>query len=308
MQTQLNFNPLATSPIVVHYGAGVDSTAMLVGMAQRGIRPDLILFADVGAEKPETLEYVHTINAWLEAHDMPQVTTVRRFGDDGTHGLKSSPTHKRHAIQHDGYTDLEGKCLANQTLPSLAYGGHTCSSVFKVDPQQRYLKTWQPAVDAWAAGLRVRSAIGFDCTPNEQKRTFRTTQHDSDQIEHWFPLQDWGWDRERCIEEIAGAGLPIPIKSACYFCPASKPWEILWLAARHPELFMRALEIERVAGDRNHTVEGLWRKSTKTRPGNWRAWAEGLGILEGDEIVMPADKILAMATEEPNANLIQIAA
>ena len=38
-------------PLVVHYGAGVDSTAMLVGMAQRGITPDLILFADVGAEK-----------------------------------------------------------------------------------------------------------------------------------------------------------------------------------------------------------------------------------------------------------------
>ena len=36
---------------MVAYGLGVDSTAMLIGLAQRGIRPDLILFADVGGEK-----------------------------------------------------------------------------------------------------------------------------------------------------------------------------------------------------------------------------------------------------------------
>ena len=43
-----------TGPLVVSYGMGVDSTAMLIGMAQRSIRPDLILFADTGGEKPET--------------------------------------------------------------------------------------------------------------------------------------------------------------------------------------------------------------------------------------------------------------
>jgi hypothetical protein len=37
--------------LVVAYGLGVDSTAMLIGLQHRGIRPDLIFFADVGAEK-----------------------------------------------------------------------------------------------------------------------------------------------------------------------------------------------------------------------------------------------------------------
>ena len=289
-------------PLVVHYGAGVDSTAMLVGMAQRGITPDLILFADVGAEKPETIAYIDTINAWLEGQGMPTVTTVRRFGEDGTHGLRSRPTHAGCEVQYDGYTTLEGKCRANQTLPSLAYGGHTCSSVFKVEPQQRYLKSW-------AQGRKVRSAIGFDCTPNEQRRTFRTTKHDSDLVEHWFPLQDWGWDRDRCIEEIQAAGLPVPIKSACFFCPASKPWELLWLAARHPELFIRAIEIEDLAMPRCKNVEGLWRSSTKTRSGNWRTWAEGLGFLEGNTITLTSDELLAMAAEEaPQMMQIQEAA
>ena len=67
-------------PLVVAYGMGVDSTAVLVRFAQLGIRPDLILFADVGGEKAETYAYLETINAFLEAHGMPQVTVHRGRG------------------------------------------------------------------------------------------------------------------------------------------------------------------------------------------------------------------------------------
>lgn len=37
-------------PIVVAYGAGVDSTAMLIGLRDRGVRVALSLFADTGSE------------------------------------------------------------------------------------------------------------------------------------------------------------------------------------------------------------------------------------------------------------------
>ena len=45
------------TPLVVSFGGGVDSTAMLIEMKNRGIRPDVILFADTGAERPGT--YIH---------------------------------------------------------------------------------------------------------------------------------------------------------------------------------------------------------------------------------------------------------
>lgn len=38
-------------PVVVCCGLGVDSVAILVGLYQRGIVPDLVIFADVGAER-----------------------------------------------------------------------------------------------------------------------------------------------------------------------------------------------------------------------------------------------------------------
>lgn len=50
-QLSLQFNASSASqqdaPLVVCYGAGRDSTALLVGLWRRGIRPDLILFAEV---------------------------------------------------------------------------------------------------------------------------------------------------------------------------------------------------------------------------------------------------------------------
>jgi hypothetical protein len=39
---------------VIADGLGVNSTALLVQLSRAGVRPDLILFADTGAEKPET--------------------------------------------------------------------------------------------------------------------------------------------------------------------------------------------------------------------------------------------------------------
>jgi len=40
--------PFGDDPIVVAYGAGVDSTAMLVGLHCLGVRPAMLMFADTG--------------------------------------------------------------------------------------------------------------------------------------------------------------------------------------------------------------------------------------------------------------------
>src|ERR1700693_2051079 len=93
--------PWPDEPLVVAYGLGVDSTAMLVEFAHRGIRPDLILFADTGGEKPETCQYLDVIRPFLARHGFPDVITVRY--------------RPRRAV----YSTLEAQCLHTGTLPSL---------------------------------------------------------------------------------------------------------------------------------------------------------------------------------------------
>jgi hypothetical protein len=255
MQLNLFQSPETHQPLVVSYGVGADSTGMLVAMHQRGIRPDLILFADVGdAEKPETYAYIPIMNAWLEKVGFPTITVVR-------YQPKRAP-----------YNTLEGKCLNNETLPSLAFGKHSCSLVFKVAPQDRYIARWLPARDAWAAGVRVRKAIGYDNGAQDRRRREKADRAvakksdaghiDTQRYEFYYPLQEWGIDRVECLKLIASADLPCPPKSACFFCPASKKSEVIWLRDTHPVLFQRAIAIETRARDGKHglqTVKGLGR-------------------------------------------------
>jgi hypothetical protein len=93
-----------------------------VGLAQRAIRPDLILFADTGSERDETYDYLPIIESWLAKTDFPEVTRVRYHVQHGRFGA---------------YRSLTENCLDNGTLPSLAFGRKACSQKWKVEPQKQ---------------------------------------------------------------------------------------------------------------------------------------------------------------------------
>lgn len=71
-------NDFGSDPIVVAYGVGVDSTAMLIGLRDRRIPVGLILFSDTGSEKPATYAYLPVIQDWLARQGMPPVTVLKR--------------------------------------------------------------------------------------------------------------------------------------------------------------------------------------------------------------------------------------
>lgn len=225
--------------IQVCFGAGVDSTAMLCALKSADITPDLILFADTGGEKPETYAHARRMNEYLEAWNFPRVTWV-----------------KLNTLETTQYNDLAGNCLDNETLPSLAFGQKSCSNKWKIKPQDYYLKgatrgpNKQPAHELWTrsqeTGQKVIKLIGYDSGPADLRRSKNLKSEDPDFL-YVYPLQLLGWARQHCVQAIKRAGLPVPIKSACFFCPASKEWEMWWLAGAHPELFEQAIEIERTA-------------------------------------------------------------
>jgi len=217
---------------VLSFGGGVNSTALLVGLCEREIPPTLVLFADTGSELPETYEHVAHMREWCAKRGIPfEVATNAGRGQGKT---------------------LEENCLMRKELPSLAYGFKGCSTKWKRQPMDRFVRDWQPAKDAWARGEKVVRYIGIDA--GERHRAVLT---EDKQYQYRYPLVDWGWDRKDCLAAIAKAGLPQPPKSSCFFCPAMRKREILELQRKHPQLLERALALE--ANAETHTVVGLGR-------------------------------------------------
>lgn len=129
----------------------------------------------------------------------------------------------------------------------------------------------------WEAGLKVTKCIGFDST--EDHRTYSDGGSLAvcpspglpvfgQRYSCRYPLREWGFDRAACGRIITAAGLPLPPKSACFFCPAMKEIEIRQLARENPDLHALALEMERLyregqhfRGDSTYVVRGKHRQT-----------------------------------------------
>jgi hypothetical protein len=256
---------------VASFGGGVNSTAMLLGMYERGEKVDLVLFADTGGEKPETYRHKDEFSAWLLAHGMPEIIEVRR--------MVNVPAEQQSHLTD--YITLEQECLDKKTLPSIVTGIRSCSDQFKIRPQDRYLRVWQPAIQAWERGEKVTKLIGFDAGEPHRVKDFTSTKY-----QNRYPLIEWDWAREQCLETIRRHGLEAPPKSSCFFCPEMQEWEIVQLAQDSPELFERA-----VAMERNNTaltqIKGLARTHT------WESVAQ----FHGDQLRLDGSTLLPPRAE-----------
>lgn len=246
-QRQALRRALAGRLIVLCFGSGVDSTAMIVALRAANLRPDVITFADTGGEKPETIAHIGAMNVILRTWGWPEIDVCRKV-----------------PLATTGYTDLYGNCLKNETLPSLAFGMKSCSIKWKQDPQDHFIKgakrgpNARPAHPLWMkaqeTGQRIVKLIGYDCGTADMRRSKTMKPADAD-FDYLYPLQLIGWARPQCVQAISAAIGPhmVPIKSACFFCPASKHWELYWLAANHPDLLENALVLERNALTGRHS-------------------------------------------------------
>lgn len=212
----------AKHPIVVAYGGGTNSTAMLCGFREKGVRPSLIVFSDTGGELPQTYEHLRLMSdKCQEWFGLPIETVWKTY-----QGRKST---------------LEEDCLRNKTLPSLAFGFKACSMKYKIEPINRRVRLWMDE-----NGVKtVTKAIGYDRNEGHRSMKIKGTNLAAGRQEvNWYPLLDWLWGREECIKAIDRHGLPQPGKSSCFFCPAMKLREIVRLRQQHPEHYARAVAME----------------------------------------------------------------
>lgn len=263
-------------PVVAAWGMGLDSTAMLIELVAQGDAPDVVLTADTGAERDETYAFLPIFQRWMDDHGLEH------------HVVRYAPKRFKH---WPPYASILENVLTNATLPSISMGRGSCSLKWKVEPQDRWVRAWEPAKAAWAAGRTVTKLIGYDAGAADTRRSQHAATIENPLYTFRYPLREWGWDRARCVARIREEGLPVPIKSACFICGASRPEEVMTLPAWCLRLIVL---VEARAKPRLRTVEGLWRKSTRTRPGMMTDFIRAKNLLDPREI----DDIIAHAPQD----------
>ena len=209
-------------PTVVSYGGGIQSTALVVlAMRERWAIDEIVHVDLMGAESPATREYVALFGDWLRREHGRDITIIERdlYGD---------------MLARPGFTPVPWRGKYERFILS-----RQCTRQYKVAPLQRYLYGRYP-------GERIGLMLGISVDEYHRMRDSSAAR-----IEHVYPLVDRRLTRWQCRDIIERAGLAVPSKSSCWFCPyrsISSQWA---LVRRYPYLraMARALE-DRINAER----------------------------------------------------------
>ena len=192
-------------------GAGVDTTAIVL-MPDVMDKTDFVIFADTGSENPETYDYLNNIiKPYLEKIHKPLVIV-----------------HGEEIIDNKPVTNMEEAYLGWNMIPTRIM--RHCTDKWKIKPMNKYLKEHYPE------GNLIK-IIGFAYDE------IRRVKCQTDEI--WYPLIEKKMTRDDCIKYIQSKGFPVPPKSGCFYCPFQRLDQWKELRFKHPDLWQRAINLEK---------------------------------------------------------------
>ena len=194
---------------IVSFGAGQNSTAMIIMMKNQGIKIDAIIYSEVGNEMPETYVFLKEFKLWCKKNKLKFVEVKSKLGSIREHYTK------------------------NKIIPYRMF--RHCTHKFKIVPINKWIK------DIYGIKEPINMFMGIASDEKHRKDKIKGRK----QFTYKFPLIDQEVDREGCVDIIKKEGLSVPVKSGCYFCPfqTKKVWSKL--LKEHPELYEDSNEFEK---------------------------------------------------------------
>ncbi len=223
---------------VFSYGGGVQSTAALVLAAQGRIDYKTFLFCNVGddSENPATLAYVNQVALpYAKEHRIELIELQKtRFGEPET-------LYQR--LTRPGSRSIG---IPVRLAGSGAPANRACTLDFKIKVIAKWLREHGATKDNPAT-----SALGISLDEFQRMRSDSGIAYQK----LAYPLIDLRIDRQQCRNIISEAGLPIPAKSSCWFCPfhSLRTWQEM--RQEQPELFKKACELEEIIIKRMDTFK-----------------------------------------------------
>lgn len=234
------------------FGGGVQSTAALVLAAQGQIDYRMFLFANVGddSENPDTLAYIRDHSRpYAAAHGL-ELVEVRRAGET----LLERTRRETRSVK------------IPMRMANGAPGRRDCTTTYKRAVIRKHLGPGAHTVGlgiSWDEIQRMRTDSGYKNITNE------------------YPLIDLRLTRDDCLRIVAGAGLPTPPKSSCWFCPFKRLGDWAKMQRTQPELYRRSVELEALLIEK--------RKAMGKDPVYLTSRGRPLPLVIGDQLALALD-------------------
>jgi len=223
---------------VISYGGGVQSTALLVLAVQGKLgKVDAALFSNVGddSEHPATLLYVREVAQPYAGTAVPVYELKRQRRDGSTRTLAQHIEQSRRSIP----------IPIRMATADGAPGNRSCTADYKIAVIDKWLRQHGATAKHPAEVL-----IGFSWDEVERLGNKRSSKRSVPS----HPLIDLRLTVHDCRRIIKDAGLLVPGKSSCFFCPFTKPSRFARMRRDEPALFHRAVEIERMINQRRAQI------------------------------------------------------
>jgi len=222
---------------IFSFGGGQQSMAVLVLAAQKRVEYDQFIFANVGddSEKPDTLDYVRDIAIPFAAQHKIDLIEVQRLRRDKT----PFPSIYQYVIGDNRSIVIPVR------MSNGAPGNRACTVDWKINTIDRWRKKH-------GAPKGTKYTTGLGISVDESHRA-RVSDPDGDnQLE--YPLLDLLLRRSDCVSIVRDAGLPVPPKSACWFCPFQRTREWEDMRRENPNLFQKACDMEARVNDKRQAI------------------------------------------------------
>ena len=249
--------------VVLSYGLGVESTCILVRwLSEPSTCPCpadqlIAITSATGDEHRDTGRDVETyVLPLIRKHQVRYVQVARggHFEADGIKILDDSRNPQK--VYLEGAYKLSEELALNGTVPQ--YGGtHRCALKFKAFVIEKWLEENVRGRAKHAIGYNAgetrrianseyafeRIAFGFNA--DESSRITRSREYNTFTREAFYPLLEWGWTRDHCLEYLRQQFGVVWKKSACVYCPfmALTP-EAIQRHREHPDQVADALLLE----------------------------------------------------------------
>jgi hypothetical protein len=189
---------------ILSYGGGINTTALMILLVRKKMPLDEAVFADTGAELPETYRNISLAKRYLGRRGIPLRVVKSKNG-----------------------TLLE-TCKKRRVIPSQLWRWSTRD--YKITPIHAYYRSLESPIHEYLG-------IAYD-------EVERIKPSSAPNVTSSFPLVDEKMTREDCVGLISRAGFPIPTKSGCYFCPFNTRERWYDIYRNHRPLFRKAMRLE----------------------------------------------------------------